>query len=112
MRVQIREIKHYLSQDGRDIFMEWLMGLSIDMRSRILIRLERVALGNFGDHSSVGENVWELRFHFGSGYRIYYVHEGTKIVLLLAGGDKSTQRKDIQKAKELWKEYGGRKNEI
>ena len=61
--------------------------------------------GNFGDHSHVGQGVWELRIHYGPGYRAYYGEDGPVIVLLLCGGDKSTQKRDIRKAHEFWAEY-------
>lgn len=62
-------------------------------------------MGNLGDHHSVGEGVSELRFSFGPGYRIYYGIEDKKIILLLCGGDKSTQKRDIKKAIQYWKDY-------
>ena len=70
-------------------------------RARIDIRIRRAALGNFGDSKSVGSGVNELRIDYGPGYRIYFTFIGKEIVVLLAGGDKSTQHKDIRKAKEL-----------
>lgn len=70
-------------------------------RARIDIRLRRVSLGNFGDVRPVGEGVSELRIDYGPGYRIYFVRRGTTLVILLAGGDKRTQSKDIQLAIEL-----------
>ncbi|MCL1468331.1 type II toxin-antitoxin system RelE/ParE family toxin [Argonema galeatum] len=71
---------------------------------------ERVELGNFGDCRSVGEGISELRINYGPGYRIYFGQLGTTIVLLLCGGDKSTQQEDITKAKEYWEEYEKREN--
>jgi putative addiction module killer protein len=66
------------------------------------LRFENV---NLGDHKSVGEGVWEVRVMFGPGYRIYFGKEGRTIILLLLGGDKSSQAADIRKARQLWKEY-------
>lgn len=74
------------------------------IQGRIVDRLSRVSQGNFGDHKSVGEGVFEMRLKFGSGYRINYTVLNETIVFLLAGGDKSSQREDIKKAKELTKE--------
>lgn len=68
---------------------------------KMLARLARVENGNFGDHKQVDRNLFELRFFFGPGYRIYYTIKGMQIVLLLVGGDKSSQAKDIKKAKSL-----------
>jgi len=89
-----------------DEFSEWLSALR-DKRARakILIRIERLAKGNPGDVAPVGEGVSELRIDYGPGYRVYYVQRGTLYVLLLAGGDKSTQTKDIARAKRLLTEY-------
>ncbi len=70
-------------------------------KARILTRLRRAELGNLGDHKSLGDGVSELRLTYGSGYRLYYTLRGTEIIILLAGGDKSTQAKDIRLAKEL-----------
>ena len=80
-------------------------------KDRIQARLDRVEKGNFGDHRPVGEGVWELRFDFGSGYRIYFVEEGDVIVILLCGGDKSSQVKDIKTAKIYWQELLERHHE-
>ena len=74
-------------------------------RARILVRLNRVRLGNFGDSKSVGDGVFELRMSFGPGYRLYFGREGEAMVLLLCGGDKSTQSKDIARAKDYWADY-------
>ncbi len=74
-------------------------------RDRIGARLRRVRTGNFGDCKPVGGEVYELRLDFGPGYRIYFTRVGETIVVLLAGGDKSTQQNDINRAIELWKEY-------
>lgn len=70
-------------------------------RVRIQARIDRAEDGNFGDHKSVGEGVCELRISYAQGYRVYYTVRGMEIIVLLAGGDKSTQRKDILLAKEL-----------
>ena len=73
----------------------------IRARARILVRIERLAAGNPGDVKSVGEGVSELRIDYGPGYRVYYKKQGQKVVILLAGGDKSTQPKDIKTALRL-----------
>jgi len=71
------------------------------VRIKILVRLARVENGNFGDYKNISQNLFELRFHFGPGYRIYYTIENDIVVLLLVGGDKSNQNKDIKKALTL-----------
>ena len=85
-----------------NVFDAWLNNLK-DKKviSRIMSRIYRVEQGNFGDYKSIDSNLFELRFFFGSGYRIYYTTQGTKVILLLCGGDKSSQKKDIAKAKMI-----------
>lgn len=86
-------------------FADWLKGLrDLMARSRIATRIARVEEGNFGDHKSVGDGVSELRFTFGPGYRVYYTQRGDVIVILLCGGDKGSQDRDIERAKAMAKE--------
>jgi putative addiction module killer protein len=85
-----------------DVYSKWIDGLKdIKGRAKILARVERLAAGNPGDVGPVGEGVSELRIDFGPGYRVYFKKKGKEIVILLAGGDKDTQDRDIQVAKEL-----------
>lgn len=86
------------------IYEKWFSKIK-DITARVKIdrRIERLKMGNFGDVKSVGEGVSELRIDYGQGYRIYFTKQGEVIVLLLCGGDKSTQEKDIKKAKEMLK---------
>jgi len=74
------------------------------IKTRIQVRIDRAEIGNYGDCEPVGESVLELRMTFGSGYRVYFIERGLEIIVLLAGGDKSTQSNDIKKAIELSKE--------
>lgn len=105
-----KELKIYKTESGRCPFEEWLNDLKDPMgRARIRSRLDRVASGNFGDSKSVGEGVFELRFIFNTGFRVYYGQDGDSIVVLLLGGDKSSQEKDILKAKTYWRDYKGAK---
>ena len=83
-------------------YAQWLDGLrDINARARIQIRVERLAAGNAGDVKSVGEGVSELRIDYGPGYRVYFTKRGRELVILLAGGDKSTQATDIKAALRL-----------
>ncbi|HOP47275.1 MAG TPA: type II toxin-antitoxin system RelE/ParE family toxin [Desulfobacteraceae bacterium] len=82
-----------------DIFSKWIDGLQdIRARSRILVRIERLAVGNPGDIKPVGEGVSEMRIDYGPGYRVYFKKMGQKVIVLLAGGDKKSQSKDIKTA--------------
>lgn len=100
------EIHHYLAAEGEDVFLNWLESLAdIATRARIEVRLARVERGLLGNFRYLNDGVSELKLDFGPGYRIYYGKEGSKIVILLCGGDKSTQRKDIKHAIEYWKDY-------
>lgn len=96
----------YATRDGKEPFSEWLYSLRDVMgRKRILARVSRMQQGNYGDCKPIGEGVSELRLFFGSGYRVYFGERGNDIVVLLCGGDKSSQSEDIQQAKVYWKEY-------
>jgi len=85
-----------------DIYAKWLDGLrDVRARARILARVERLAEGNAGDTEPVGEGVSELRINYGPGYRVYYKQQGSELVILLAGGDKGSQSRDIKAALRL-----------
>ena len=77
------------------------------IKIKVLARLDRVENGNFGDFKQIGSNLFELRFFFGNGLRIYYTIQESRVLFLLAGGDKSTQSKDIERAAEFLKELEG-----
>ena len=88
-----------------NIFDKWLTGVKdTQHRARIISRFDHIQLGNFGDHKNLGGNLFELRFFFGPGFRTYYTIKGGKIIFLLCGGDKSTQSKDIKKARTIMDE--------
>ena len=85
-----------------DVYAKWLDGLrDIRARARVLARVERLAAGNAGDDEPVGEGVSELRINYGPGCRVYYKQQGRELVILLAGGDKSNQSRDIKTALRL-----------
>ena len=91
-----------LSIKRTDEFNEWLHSLKDGMtHRRLLARLRKASLGNLGDTKPVGEGVFEMREHFGPGWRMYYIRRGTVLIVMLGGGDKSTQAADIAKAVKL-----------
>ena len=91
-----------------EVVEKWLQRLR-DQRAKasILTRIERIEEGNFGDHSSVGGGISELRIHVGQGYRVYYVVRRREVVILLCGGDKSSQQRDIARAQKMADELEG-----
>lgn len=100
------EIRHYLTAEGKDVFLNWHRQLR-DTAARISVdrRINRVEMGNFGDHRFCREGVWELRIDWGPGYRVYYAMAGQTVVLLLCGGDKRTQSADIDRACTYWQDW-------
>lgn len=105
----MNKISDYLTDAGRDPFKEWLENLSDrQARARVLVRIHRMAAGNFGDCKPVADGVWELRIDYGPGYRVYYAKTGEKYLLILAGGDKRRQQADIDIALEYWKNWNRR----
>ena len=97
-------LEYYLDDNDKAPFLGWLYSLRDKVAVyRIRARLDRVELGNFGTAKPVGEGVSELKIDHGPGYRVYYALNGKSVVLLLIGGDKSTQHKDIETAKAYWK---------
>lgn len=99
-------LRYYVAASGRRPFAEWLLSLSDrNAVARVQVRLDRLRLGNFGDARSLGKGLSELRIDVGPGYRVYFTVEGNSIVILLCGGDKSTQSKDIRRAGEYLTDY-------
>jgi putative addiction module killer protein len=96
-------IDYYVTEDGRKPFKEWLDRLrDITARQKVRVRLDRARLGNLGRNRSVGEGVHEIKIEYGPGYRVYYGLEGKALILLLLGGDKSSQEEDIALARAYW----------
>lgn len=99
-------LKYYQTSNGKEPCKEWLTGLrDVVGVARINKRIERLMLGQRGDSESVGEGVFELRIHYGPGYRLYYAEQGHEIVILLYGGSKGSQQRDIDRAITYWKDY-------
>lgn len=90
------EIIDYLTQGGADPFLDWIKGLSDrQAKARVMVRVQRMALGNFGDFKPLSDGVCELRIDNGPGYRVYYARVGSKLILLLVGGDKRKQQQHV-----------------
>ena len=103
------ETTDYLTETGRDPLKEWLVSLADrQARARVLVRIQRMAAGNFGDCKAINEGVWELRIDHGPGYRVYYARAGAKLLLLLIGGDKRKQQADIDIALTYWNDWNRR----
>jgi len=103
-------LRHYQTAGGKKPFLDWLLDIrSYKIQSIINNRLERFAEGNPGQWRSVGQGVYELKIDWGPGYRIYFGCDGVDLIILLMGGDKSTQRGDILEAHEFWGDYQRRK---
>ncbi|MDM8562720.1 type II toxin-antitoxin system RelE/ParE family toxin [Candidatus Marithioploca araucensis] len=101
-------MREYITPEGTSPFEDWLLNLrDRKAKAKVVTRLDRVAAGNFGDHKYLREGVYELRLTYGKGIRIYYGKEEDTIILLLLGGDKSTQNRDVKKAIEYWHEQTG-----
>lgn len=106
------DIEIYQTADKREPLTEWLNSVKDAISKRtILIRIQRIRLGNFGDSKSVGDGLQELRIHYGPGYRIYFANIGDKLVLLLGGGLKGEQKNDIKKCKAYLEDYRETQNE-
>lgn len=106
MESRSKTILEFVRQGGRNPFRLWLRALK-DLRAQATIdsRLTRVRLGNFGHCRSIGGSLWELKIDYGPGYRVYFGQDGDTVIILLCGGDKSTQEVDIKKARLFWAEY-------
>jgi putative addiction module killer protein len=100
------KVEIYQTDSGKRPFSQWLKGITDHLsRAKIRLRLDRLEMGNFGQCESVGEGVFELKIDFGPGFRVYFGKIGATCVLLLLGGDKSSQKSDILKAKTYFKDY-------
>ena len=104
-----KEVVFYHTHDGREPFIDWLNQLRDEfLVNRIWVRIHRIQQGNYGDHKRFN-GIIEIRMHFGKGYRVYCGEEDSKVVVLLMGGDKSSQDKDIKQALEYWRDYDEQK---
>ena len=112
MEVIPRHVRNYVTPDGREPYEEWVNSYR-NRKTRAIIRerINRLHLGNFGDYKRLTADLYELRIHYGPGYRVYFGMVDRVIVILLCGGSKKTQRRDIERAKEYWEELRRRTNE-
>lgn len=109
MIVEPKQVKLYKAEGNQVPYKEWIKSLgSSKTRGRIDVRIAKLRLGNLGKCKPVGGGVTELILDFGPGYRIYIGQEGAKVIILLCGGDKSTQKGDIEIAKRYWADYEAR----
>lgn len=106
MELRSRGLVKYVTSQDRCPFDEWFSSLKDKrVKATVATRLNRLAQGNFGLCRNLGPKFWELKIDFGPGLRVYFGEDGDKIVVLLAGGDKSTQSRDIESAKNYWADY-------
>ncbi len=106
----IISLNEYIDRQGKSPYADWLRDLrDARAKAKVIMQVDKMELGLFGDVEPIGEGLSELRIHYGPGYRVYYGKQAHQVYLLLCGGDKSTQSKDIKKAKEYWKEHKRRR---
>lgn len=105
------ELRGYIDEQGNELFAKWLDALDHAAAAKVTIALTRMALGNFSKAKGVGAGVNEYKVDFGPGYRIYFGKDGDRLVILIGGGTKKRQNRDIQAAQERWADYKRRKKQ-
>ncbi len=105
----ILELRYYLASNGGNPFEEWFAGLDAQAAAKVVVALARLEQGNLSNVKAVGEGVLEYRINWGPGYRVYFRRDGDTLVILLTGGAKQRQQKDIETAKASWTEYRRRR---
>lgn len=104
-------IEIYETEDGKVPFSEWLTSLKdLQASARILLRLDRAKRGNLGDHKLIADGMFEFRIDTGAGYRVYFGRVSNQVIVILWGGDKGSQQRDIEKAQQYWMDYRSRDN--
>jgi putative addiction module killer protein len=103
--VREKSVQLFRDYQGKEPYSLWLTKLDKEIQRRIISRVARLELGNYGDYKKLSNEIIELRFTFGAGYRIYFAEDGGAIVILLCGGDKKSQSQDIENASKYWQEY-------
>lgn len=99
------EVREYVTEQGHNLYRSWVDRLDGSVQRRIYARVRRLANGNLGDDRHLGGGLHEAKMDFGPGYRLYYGYHLGKLILLLCGGDKSSQAKDIKTAQGYWKDH-------
>jgi len=102
---KIKEVQFFVGNNQKNHVASWLNKLDVKTRSRINLRLVRLEYGAYGDYKSLGNKLFELRFFFAKGYRVYFTEHDNKIIILLCAGNKDTQNKDIALARDLLEEF-------
>ena len=105
------ELRGYIDENGNKRFANWLEALDAAAAAKVTIALTRIEQGNLSKTKGVGAGVFEYKIDFGPGYRIYFGRDGERIVILIGGGTKKRQNKDIQAAQECWADYTRRKKQ-
>jgi putative addiction module killer protein len=105
------EIKEYLAPNGRSPFGKWFDRLNSEAAAKVTVAITRMAKGNLSNIESVGQGVHEYKINFGPGYRVYFGKDGEELIILLAGGTKKKQSRDIAEAQAIWADYKKRKKE-
>ena len=105
------QLLYYIEVAGRSPFADWFDGLTHEAAAKVAVALKRMEQGNLSSAKSVGEGVLEYRINSGPGYRVYFGYDGKTMVILLAGGTKQRQQRDIEAAKKRWADYKKRKTD-
>jgi putative addiction module killer protein len=105
------ELRYYLAGDGQSAFEEWFSRIDLAAGAKVSVALVRLEQGNLSNVKAVGEGVLEYRTDWGPGYRVYFGRDGAVLVILLTGGTKKRQQRDIEAAKALWAEYRRRRTQ-
>ena len=112
MQIVTRDVRNYITPEGRNPFRQWLAQLqNKKTRSIVRKRIARLRDGNFGDFKKLNKDLYELRINYGPGYRVYFSIFDSRVVILLCGGRKGTQQRDIARAQNYWNEARSRNNE-
>ena len=103
------EVREYIDEEGRSPFGRWFDGLNASAAAKVRTALARMESGNLSNVKSVGGGLLEYRIHTGPGFRVYFGREGDRLIILLGGGTKRRQQRDIERARSLWQDYRARK---